>query len=291
MGKIAIVTDSTAAISESEAAKLGNVFVVPITVTINDQVFREGIDITNEKFYSTLTTLKKLPTTAPPTPQEMLDTYDKLVNAGYDQIISIHLTSGITGFINNLKMIVSGYPKAKVFVFDSHISIEAMGYMVRYASALANSGEDVTNIISKLKDVRASLNEYFVVDDLKNLVTGGRLTNAAAFAGSVLKIKPILTLNDQHEIVAIDKIRTLKKARRFIEGKFADVYQQSNFPLHVILTGTNNASAISDWQAEMKTKFPNATFETGQIGPVVGTHLGSNAFVILWLKQVPELNK
>jgi len=285
MGKIAIVTDSTSAISQTEAANLGNVFVVPITVNINGQSYREGIDITNDEFYSTLATLKKLPTTAPPTPQEMIDQYDKLGADGYDEIFSIHLTSGITGFVNNLKIITKDYQKATIHVYDSHVTVQALGYMVKYASKMANDGLSGSEILDNLNKMRDSLDEYFVVNDLKNLVVGGRLTNAAAFAGSILKIKPVLTLNDKYSIEAIDKIRTLKKARSYIEDKFKAAYEQSKFPLHVLLTGTNNQEAINEWKDEMVSKYPNATFESGQIGPVVGTHIGSDAFVILWLKQ------
>ncbi|GAY72347.1 DegV family protein [Lentilactobacillus kosonis] len=182
-------------------------------------------------------------------------------------------------------MITKDYSKATIHVYDSHVTVQALGYMVKYAAKLANESLPGSEIIDKLNEMRDSLDEYFVVNDLKNLVVGGRLTNAAAFAGSLLKIKPVLTLNEKYSIVAIDKIRTLKKARAYIEDKFKAAYEKSDFPLHVLLTGTNNQESIDEWKAEMVTKYPNATFESGQIGPVVGTHIGSDAFVILWLKQ------
>lgn len=289
MSKIAIVTDSTASLSEDEVKKLGNVTVVPIVVNMNGNTYREGIDITNDQFYSALAKAKKLPTTAPPTPMEMLKVYDQLANQGYDDIISIHLTSGITGFVNNLKTVVRGYSNAKVTVYDSHITVEPLGYLVKYASLLANQGKSVDEILISLDEVRATIDEYFVVDDLKNLVTGGRLTNAAAFAGGLLRIKPILTLNDKYQIEAIGKIRTMKKALQYLDDEFNKQYQKLDYPIHVMMTGTNNLPAITKWCESIKPKYPNASFQVGQIGPVVGTHLGANAFVILWCKQVPEL--
>lgn len=289
MSKIAIVTDSTASLSSEIVHKMGNITVVPITVTLNGHLYHEGVDITNDQFYQELALVKQLPTTAPPTLQEMLNVYDSLANQGYDQILSIHLTSGITGFVNNLAMAVRGYTKAKVYVYDSHITVEPLGYLVRYASALANKGTDVIKIIHRLNAIRQTADEYFVVDDLKNLVTGGRLTNAAAFAGGLLRIKPILTLNENYQIEAIGKIRTLKKARRTIEAAFAKKAQGADYPLHVMLTGTHNLAAIQAWAAEMKPKYRTNSFQVGQIGPVVGTHLGSNAFVILWCRQVDDI--
>ncbi|MSE20139.1 DegV family EDD domain-containing protein [Lactobacillus parabuchneri] len=289
MTKVAIVTDSTAALSDDTVQKMANVFVVPIVVNMNGITYREGIDITNEQFYTALAKAKQLPMTAPPTPMEMLKVYDNLANQGYDDIISIHLTSGITGFVNNLTTVVRGYTNANVHVYDSHITIEPMGYLVKYASMLAHQGLEVTDIIDHLDRIRATMDEYFVVDDLKNLVTGGRLTNAAAFAGGLLRIKPILTLNEKYQIEAIGKIRTMKKALKHLEDEFNQQYQKLDYPIHVMLTGTNNLPAVNKWCADMKPKYPNASFQVGQIGPVVGTHLGSNAFVILWCKQVPEL--
>ncbi len=110
MTKVAIVTDSTAALSDDTVQKMANVFVVPIVVNMNGITYREGIDITNEQFYTALAKAKQLPTTAPPTPMEMLKVYDNLANQGYDDIISIHLTSGITGFVNNLTTVVRATP-------------------------------------------------------------------------------------------------------------------------------------------------------------------------------------
>lgn len=287
MSKIAIVTDSTAYLSPQEVAEMQNVFVVPISFTVGGSVYAEGISMTNDEFYTQLPSLTKLPTTAPPTPQIMLSLYDDLAAKGYDQIISIHLTAGITGFINNLKMFTQNYQKAEIVIYDSFITIEPMAYLVRAASKLAKSGEDLPAILAKLDELRDSIGVFFVVDDLKNLVTGGRLSNSAAFAGGLLKIKPILNLTeDTHQIVPIGKIRTMKKALKNIEDRFAEVYQQSDKPLHVMLSGTNNLTAVKDWQADFTSRFPGVTTEVGQIGPVIGTHIGSNAYVLSWIEEL-----
>ncbi|KRM94363.1 degV family protein [Lentilactobacillus senioris DSM 24302 = JCM 17472] len=286
MSKIAIVTDSTAYLTSDEVAAMHNVFVAPISFTMKGHVYIEGVSMDNDEFYTTLPTLDKLPTTAPPTPQDMLSLYDKIADQGYDQIISIHLTSGITGFINNLKMFTQNYSKAQIVIYDSHITIEPMAYLVRVASQLANEGTDLKTILDKLDELRASIGVFFVVDDLKNLVTGGRLSNSAAFAGGLLKIKPILNLTeDTHQIVPIGKIRTMKKALQNIEDRFAEVYQDTDYPLHVMLSGTNNLKAIEDWQVDFSSRYPDTTTEVGQIGPVVGTHIGSNSFVLSWIKE------
>ncbi len=289
MSKIAIVTDSTAGLPAKTVQKLGNVIVVPLSVNLNGQTFREGIDITNDDFYHQLARTKKVPTTIAPSSKEMLAIYDRLVAQGYRQILSIHLTSGITSFIDHLSTLAKHYSKAEIAVYDSHVTIEPLGYLVKTASLLAKEGLSMAAIIQQLDDIRSTIREYFVVDGLNNLVTGGRLTNAAAFAGNLFRMKPILTLNRHFQIEAIDKIQTMKYAQQYIEERFAAAYQRTPYPLHVMLTGTNNFSAILRWRAKLEPQFPDIHFQVGQIGPVVGTHLGPNAFVILWCREFDDL--
>lgn len=261
MSKIAIVTDSTATLSPpAEVEAFGNVFVVPITFMINNNVYPEGIGMSNDEFYAKLPTLDKLPTTAPPTPpQIMLSLYDDLVKKGYDQIISIHLTAGITGFVNNLRMFTRNYQDAEIVVYDSHMALSPMGgYQVKIAAAMANEGGvPLDHIINTLNQLRDSMGVYFVVDDLKNLVTGGRLSKTGALAGGLLKIKPILTLSeDTHEIIPIGKIRTIKKALVDIEERFKTVYEQRTHPLHVMLMGTNNEPLLKSGKLTLNPDFP-----------------------------------
>ena len=287
MSKIAIVTDSTAYLDAAEVEAFGNVFVVPITFTINNNIYPEGIGMDNAEFYAQLPTLDKLPTTAPPTPQIMLSLYDDLVKQGYDQIISIHLTAGITGFVDNLRMFTQNYQDAEIVVYDSHMALAPMGYQVKTAAAMAKQGKSLEQIIELLDQLRASMGVYFVVDDLKNLVTGGRLSKTGALAGGLLKIKPILTLSeDTHQIIPIGKIRTMKKAIADIEQRFKSIYENSTQRLHVMLMGTNNEPAIRKWETEFKSRFPNTSTEVDQIGPVIGTHVGSNAFALSWINEL-----
>lgn len=291
MSKIAIVTDSTSSLSPEELQAMGNAFLVHFEVQLNGKFYHEGVDISDEQFYQELATTKDFPTTAPPSIQEMFDFYDSVVAKGYDEIISIHITSGITGFCNNLVAALPEYTKAKIHVVDSFLSIQPMAYLVKYASQLANDGASVEEILDKVDSQKRTIGEYFVVDDLKNLVHGGRLTNAAAFTGGLLRIKPVLTMmNDEHKIVATDKIRTMKRALHFIEDEFETIRQQTDYPLRIFLTGTNNLDAMDKWQEHMQEKYPDLVVETGQIGPVIGAHLGTNAFVLGWSEEVLKHN-
>ncbi|WP_300560670.1 DegV family protein [Companilactobacillus sp.] len=287
MSKIAIVTDSTSGLSDKDLAELGNVFLVHFEVQLNGKFYHEGVDITDAQFYKELSTAPEFPTTAPPSMQEMFDFYDTVAAKGYDEIISIHITSGITGFYNNLVTALNDYTGPKVHAVDSFLSIQPMGYLVKYASKLAHDGENVDEILAKVDSQKRTIGEYFVVDDLKNLVHGGRLTNAAAFAGSMLRIKPILTMNNpEHKIVATDKIRTMHRALHFIEGEFEEHRKNTDYKLRMFLTGTNNADSMEKWKERLAKQYPDLTIETGQISPVIGAHLGNNAYVLGWSEEV-----
>ncbi|AKP67000.1 DegV family protein [Companilactobacillus ginsenosidimutans] len=287
MSKIAIVTDSTSGLSEEDLAKMGNVFMIHFEVQLDGKFYHEGIDLSDKQFYDGLATAKEFPTTAPPSMQEMFDFYDKVAAKGYDEIISIHITSGITGFYNNLVTALADYNGPTVHAVDSFLSIQPMGYLVKYASKLALEGENIDDILKKVDTQKKTIGEYFIVDDLKNLVHGGRLTNAAAFTGSLLHIKPVLTMNNpEHKIVATNKIRTMRRAMKFIENKFEEVRKERDYKLHMYLTGTNNLASVEEWKERMQAKYPDIDIETGQITPVIGAHLGSNAFVLGYSEEV-----
>ncbi|MFD1472545.1 DegV family protein [Companilactobacillus mishanensis] len=287
MSKIAIVTDSTSGLSKADVQKMDNVFMIHFSVQMDGKFYHEGIDISDAQFYDELATSAEFPTTAPPSMQEMFDFYDNVAKQGFDTIISIHITSGITGFYNNLVTAVKDYEGPKVYPVDSFLSIQPMGYLVKYASELVKTDLEIDDKLSRIDDLKKTIGEYFVVDDLKNLVHGGRLTNAAAFTGGLLRIKPVLTMNNpEHKIVATNKIRTMRRAIHFIEDEFEDIRQKSGYKMHVYLTGTNNLESMKDWQKKIQTKYPELDVEIGQIGPVIGAHLGTNAYVLGWSKEV-----
>ena len=182
--KIAIVTDSTCYLPQAEIDK-HHITVVPIPVILDGAVYDEGKDITTEEFYAKLKTAKTFPSTTQPPLGEMLKLYENLANEGYDTIISIHLASTISGFVNTLKGAVDEVQGAKVYVYDSQITVILMGWLVLAAAQMAEAGDDPEAILARLDNLRTTMGEYFIVNDLQNLVRGGRLSNASAFIGGM----------------------------------------------------------------------------------------------------------
>lgn len=208
--KTAIVTDSAAYLDPQVAAD-HNITVVPITVIFGQQTYLENIDITSEAFYDKMRTTEKLPTTSQITMGQMQQVFDQLIKAGYDEVICIHLSSGITSFVNNLTAYAQSVEGIEVYPFDSKITSAGEGFLALEAARLVAQGEHAATIMPKLVALRATMGVYFVVDDLSHLLRTGRISNSAAFVGNLLRIKPILSFNDAGQIVALTKERTKKR--------------------------------------------------------------------------------
>ncbi|KRM88085.1 DegV family protein [Lacticaseibacillus thailandensis] len=283
--KIAIVTDSTAYLSDEEV-QANNITVVPIPVILDGQVYDEGKDITPTEYYAKLRSAKTFPSTSQPPVGEMIHLYENLRNEGYDKVISIHLANTISGFQQTLRTIATEIDGLEVTVYDSQITVKLMGWLVLEAARMVKQGADVPTIVARLDDLRASMGEYFIVNDLQNLVRGGRLSNAAGFIGGMLKIKPLLTFDDEsHKIVAIEKIRSIKKAYARAETLFQAALDKVDYPVRGLVIHANDPDAAAKWQAELEAKFPDVPFETSYFGPVIGTHLGEKAIAIAWMKD------
>ncbi|MHC9532657.1 DegV family protein [Dellaglioa sp. L3N] len=286
--KIAIVTDSTAYLSKEQIEK-NNITIIPIPVIIDNKIYNEGVDITTEEFYEQLKTSESFPSTSQPSVGEMINLYDKLGSEGYDIVLSIHLTNTISGFIDNLKNIAPTIESTRVIPYDSGITVMLMGYLALEAAKMANEEADIDAIIARLDDLKTTLGEYFIVDDLQNLVRGGRLSNASAFIGSVLKIKPILTFDSiSNKIVAFEKIRSTKKAIKRVEDLFEEHRTSVDYPLRGLIIHANDEVAAVKWQVKMKKKYPDMTFDISYFGPVIGTHLGEKALALAWIKDFDQ---
>ncbi|WP_413526233.1 DegV family protein [Latilactobacillus curvatus] len=284
--KIAVVTDSTAYLTEQQV-KDHHLFVVPIPVILDGQVYDEGVDITTEEFYQKLKTSETFPSTSQPPLGEMLKLYEDLGNEGYDAVISIHLASTISGFVTTLKNAASTIDNIQVVPYDSGITVMLMGYLAMEAARMARDPEvTVDQIIARLDDLKSTMDECFIVNDLQNLVRGGRLSNASAFIGSMLKIKPLLTFDaDTNKITAFEKVRSLKKAYARAEQIFAETAERVDYPLRAVIIHANDEPAAIAWRDKLQANYPDLPIDISYFGPVIGTHLGEKAIALAWIKD------
>ncbi len=287
--KIAIVTDSTSYLPQDIVDKYNNITVVPIEVVFDNKTYREDIDITTSEFYELLQNSPELPSTAQPSIGEMMKLYDNLAKEGYDTVISIHLASTISGFVNNLKTAAKTIDSIDVTVYDSWITVRLMGYMVQEAARMAQNNKTKEEIINRLDILRNSMGESFVVNDLKNLVKGGRLSNTSAVIGTMLNIKPLLEFDDKsHKIVAYDKVRSLKKAKLKAEEKLEQAVIKSKEPLRLLVIDADDKKSGDEWAKQLQVEYPNLTIDRSYFGPVIGAHLGKDALAIAWMRDIDK---
>ncbi|KPG71712.1 MULTISPECIES: DegV family protein [unclassified Enterococcus] len=276
--KLAVVTDSTAYLPE-RIKNHEDLFVIPIPVILDGKIYNEGIDIEADEYYALLKNSKEFPTTSQPVLGEVMDLYTSLRDRGYDTIISIHLSSGISGFINTLYGIKDEIEGVEIIPYDSKITSMPMGHMVEAALDLSKQGQSLTDILAHLDIIKENTYAYLIVDDLNNLVRGGRLTNGAALIGGLLKIKPILTF-DEGKIVLHEKVRSSKKAFNRAEDIIGQREADIAYPVKFYVIHANNLAVAEEEKEKLQVKYPNADIEIGHFGPVIGSHLGEKAIGI-----------
>jgi DegV family protein with EDD domain len=281
--RTAIVTDSASYLS-AEAIKKYDIHVVPITVIFGQQTYLENVEITSKEFYERMRTAPELPTTTQITLGQMQQMYDQLAAEGYDAVISIHLSSGITSFITNLESYLPNITNIKVYPFDSLITAGGEAYMALLAAKLIAAGQTPEQVITQLEVLRDTTEVYFVVDNLSHLVRTGRLSNASGLVGNLLRIKPVLTFEDG-KIVAIQKERTMRRAYQAIKAKLAAAIDAADYPLRVTIENGNNPKMQAEWTADLEASFPGIKIVEGEIGPVVGVHVGEGVMGLIWARD------
>jgi DegV family protein with EDD domain len=279
--KTAIVTDS-AAYLDPQVAKKHGITVVPITVIFGQEPFLEDIEITSEEFYTKMRNTEQLPTTSQITMGQMQVVFDRLIAEGYDEVICIHLSSGITSFIENLQAYARSVEGIKVHPFDSKVTSAGEAFLALRAAELVAKGEHAATIIPQLEAMRETIGVYFVVDNLSHLLRTGRISNSAAFVGNLLRIKPILSFNEAGQIVALTKERTKKRAFQKVLADFEEAVSKVDYPIQACVVDGNNPEDSAEWVAAIQAKFPDMVVGTSHIGPVVGVHTGEKVMGIIW---------
>lgn len=212
MGKIRIVTDSTADIPADVRQQL-DIEVVPLKVHFDSEAFLDGVTITSEQFIDKLVSSASLPTTSQPSPVEFLDVYSRLGAEPDTHIISIHLSSALSGTYQSAVLAKSMYEgAAEITVVDSKSACYGIGLLAAAAARAAQEGRTAEEIERLVQTLRSDTRIYFLVDTLQYLQKGGRIGKAAAVVGSLLNIKPILSIDDDGQVNSVDKVRGQKKA-------------------------------------------------------------------------------
>ncbi|MER2190088.1 MAG: DegV family protein [Solibacillus sp.] len=279
--KTAVVTDSTAYLTPEER-ECYHIYMVPLCVNIAGVVYDEEVDLTAGEFYDKVRGAKEFPKTTQPPIGKFVELFEQL-SKDYDDIVTIHLSSGISGTYQGALQAGDMVDDVNVYGFDTEVAAYAQGIYVKEAAKLAATGASGQEIMDHLEALRPTMGAYFIVDDLAHLQRGGRLSAAAALIGGLLQVKPILHFQDK-VIVPFEKIRTRKKAMRRAEEKLAEALQQTP-QLQATVIHANCEEEAKEWMASLQESYPTVDFTLSYFGPVIGTHLGEGSVALGWMKK------
>lgn len=286
--KTAVVTDSTANLDQETIDKYG-IKVVPIPYIIDGTEYQDGVDLTRPEFYEKMRNAKDFPTTSQPPVGEMINLYNQLADEGYDAVISIHIAGTISGLMTTLNNLKGQLDNIKLYPIDSSITEVPMGWMVKLAARMAAQNENAEKIVAAVEQLKKQYDAVFVVDDLKNLAHGGRLSNASAFIGTVLKIKPLLHFDKESDkIVAFEKVRSLKKAMKRAQEIIKEETDKADYPFRLLVIHANNEKRGQEWAKEVQEAFPGIPVSLDEFDPVIAVHLGEGALALGFIRDIEK---
>jgi len=258
MGNVAIVTDSNSGISQAEGKELG-IYVIPMPFLVDGKLYFEDVDMNKEQFYHFLENDADL-STSQPSPGDVMDLWDKLLKE-YDEIVHIPMSSGLSASCSTAMGLARDYD-GKVQVVDNQRISVTMQQAVMDAKHLAAAGKSAAQIKEILEKEALESSIYLMVDTLKYLKKGGRITPAAALLGSALNLKPILQIQGD-KLDAYKKVRGVKAAKKNmleamkkdVEGRFSDYATKGQLKLHVAYT--TDEETAKQWKEEVQNMFPD----------------------------------
>ena len=286
MSRVVVVTDSNSGITQAEAKELG-VVVMPMPFYINEEMFYEDIDLTQEQFYAKLAEGGDIKTSMPLV-GDVTDKWDELLKE-YDEIVYIPMSSGLSSSCETAYMLSQDYDGKVQVVNNQRISV-TMRQSVLDAKAMADSGRTAGEIKDILEDEKFNSSIYIMVDTLTYLKKGGRITPAAAALGALLKLKPVLQIQGE-KLDAFAKARTVKQAKNImIEAMKSDFQKRFDSPdgtkMNLEIAYTFDKEAAEAFKAEVQEAFPNNEIVMNPLSLSVSCHIGPGALAIACSKKI-----
>lgn len=284
--KVAVVTDSNSGITQAQAKEMG-VYVLPMPFMIDGTEYLEDINLTQKEFYEHLSGDHDV-STSQPSPETILNLWEKLLEE-YDAVVHIPMSSGLSSSCQTAKMLADDFD-GKVQVADNHRISVTQRRSVQDALDMAAAGMDAEAICKKLEETGLDSTIYVTVDTLKYLKKGGRITPAAAALGTLLRLKPVLTIQGE-KLDAFAKARTMKQARsmmitaitRDLEARFGDVTGEKTY---IDVAHTDNAEMAQELAAELRELFPETEVRVEPLSLSVACHIGPGALAIAATKKL-----
>lgn len=277
MKKIAWVTDSTAYLDE-ELKNHPDVYQVPMTIVLDDVEYLDGKDLTAEELYKRLKSVKTPPKTSQPPVGVFMELYNKL-EKDYDLVFSVLISSKLSGTVASSVQAEQDV-NIPVITFDSKILTYPLTSLLKKGIALAEQGASVDEIKEKLEIIRESNETYVMIGSLEQLHRSGRMSGMQFYLGSMLNIKPIISIEDG-VLNTKEKVRSDNKAREKIFNYLSQSHKKYGVKEVYILYGLHKEAA-DEWQSQLEARFPDIRFLSCPIGAVIGVHAGEHTIGISW---------
>ncbi|PYI54337.1 DegV family protein [Paenibacillus flagellatus] len=278
MANVRIVTDSTSDIPEAVRKQYG-IEMVPLKVHFGTETFYDAVTIQANEFYDKLKSASAMPTTSQPSPVDFLEAYKRAADEPDTSVVSIHLSSAVSGTYQSAVLAKSLLEdKGDVSVVDSKSASYGIGLLVVEAAKAAREGKSKEQILELVAKLRRETRIYFLVGTLEYLQKGGRIGKAAALFGSLLNIKPILTIDDDGEVASVDKVRGHKKAM----GRIVEMLKEEfgDRELHMTVAHGQAEEAANEFAALLREQFNITQMTYAEVGPVVGAHTGPGVLAV-----------
>lgn len=288
MAKIAIITDSNSGITQKQGEELG-IYVLPMPFTINEETYFEDINLEAEKFYQEQTAGSDI-LTSQPSPETVMGLWDKLLNEGYEEIVHIPMSSGLSGSCQSALMLAQDYDGKVQVVNNQRISV-TQRQSAMDAKALAENGYHADEIREKLEEDKFNSSIYIMLDTLYYLKKGGRITPAAAALGTILRLKPVLQIQGE-KLDAYAKARTTEQGKSIMvkaiksdmENRFDGLTDGTGY--HIAMAHTQNPEAAEAWREEVLKEFPDAEIYMDRLPLSIACHIGPGALAITVSKKM-----
>ena len=281
--KLAVITDSSAYLS-AETLQREDLYVLDIPVNIDGEEYVEGINLTAEEFYQKMAQASELPKTSQPSIAKLDEILTSLQEQGYTHALGLFLSSGISGFYQNIQYMVDDYEGLTIAFPDTLITSAPLGIMVESIFNWRNQGDDFAIIQDKLAIQISRTSAFIMVDDLDHLVKGGRLSNGAAILGNLLSIKPILYFNDQGVIEVYEKVRTEKKATKRLIEIIKETTASDQY--RIIVIHGNAPEKAEELRQHLVESGVGTDISLATFGSVIGTHLGAGSIALGYIPVI-----
>ena len=285
MSKVAIMTDSNSGITQKEAKKLG-VHVLPMPFLMGDETYYEDINLTQKGFYEKLEDGCSI-STSQPSPEAVLNLFKELLKE-YDEVVHLPMSSGLSGSCQTAHMLSLDFD-GKVQVIDNQRISVTLKQSILEAKALAEAGKNASEIKEILENDKFNSSIYIMVDTLEYLKKGGRITPAVAALGTILRIKPILTIQGE-KLDSFAKARTASQGKNIMLNAIKndiDTRFGGDKNVRIMIAYTKDEEAALQWKEEVQKAFPSHEIEMAPLSLSVACHIGPGALAVACTKILP----